>query len=192
MQNKPLQLQAAVDVGWAVPDTLVSQDREAVVRFVEQAADGRVVMKALGSTYGRGTATVEVTAGAIVESDPAALELCPSIYQHLVPGREHLRINVWGDTVAAFTVTTDVLDWRRDQSAPVDPVQLPPAVADVSRAVVSRLGLAAGVVDAKVGQDGSPVFLEVNPQGQFLFLEGATGVDLTGIVAQHLVALAET
>jgi glutathione synthase/RimK-type ligase-like ATP-grasp enzyme len=188
--NKPLQLQAAIDVGWDIPETLVSQDREEVIDFVERAPARKVVMKALGSTYGRGTATVEATPEAISASDPAALALCPSIYQHVIPGREHLRVNVWGNTVAAFMVQSDVLDWRRDQGAPIAPVHLVPEVEDGCRAIVARLGLAAGVVDAKVVTGGAPVFLEVNPQGQFLFLEGATGVDLTGVVAGYLVALA--
>ena len=36
-----------------------------------------------------------------------------------------------------------------------------------------------GAVDMKISEEGEPVFLEINPQGQFLFVEGLTGMDLT-------------
>jgi hypothetical protein len=47
------------------------------------------------------------------------------------------------------------------------------------------LNLRMGIFDLKVSDDG-PVWLEVNPQGQFLFLEGITGVDLTTLFAKFL------
>ena len=37
-----------------------------------------------------------------------------------------------------------------------------------------------GVFDLKMDPSGVPVFLELNPQGQFLFVEGLTGMDLIG------------
>jgi hypothetical protein len=37
-----------------------------------------------------------------------------------------------------------------------------------------------GVFDLKMDPLGLPVFLELNPQGQFLFVEGLTGMDLIG------------
>jgi biotin carboxylase len=49
-------------------------------------------------------------------------------------------------------------------------------------AVLRALNLEMGVFDLKV-TDREPVFLEVNPQGQFLFVQGLTGLDvMTGFV----------
>lgn len=42
-----------------------------------------------------------------------------------------------------------------------------------------RLGLVFGVVDLRISsQDGHIYFLEVNPQGQFLYLEVKTGLPI--------------
>ena len=54
--------------------------------------------------------------------------------------------------------------------------------------MVRHLGLAMGVVDLKLDGDGEPVWLEVNPQGQFLFVEGLSGVPLTRALAEFLAA----
>jgi hypothetical protein len=48
-----------------------------------------------------------------------------------------------------------------------------------------------GVVDLKLGQDGVPYWLELNPQGQFLFVEALSGIPLTLACANFLLAEAE-
>ena len=36
-----------------------------------------------------------------------------------------------------------------------------------------------GIIDLKLTRDNIPIRLEINPQGQFLFVEGISGLDLT-------------
>jgi hypothetical protein len=43
-----------------------------------------------------------------------------------------------------------------------------------------------GVLDLKLLQGTTPVFLEVNPQGQFLFTEGLGGLELTSAFTEFL------
>jgi hypothetical protein len=45
-----------------------------------------------------------------------------------------------------------------------------------------------GIVDVKVTPDGEPVWLEVNPQGQFLFLQPLVDVDYLEAFARFLLA----
>jgi hypothetical protein len=54
------------------------------------------------------------------------------------------------------------------------------------RAILHELGLAMGIFDVKLTDDGEPVFLEVNAQGQFLFVEGLCGIPLADIFADFL------
>ncbi|MFE6052518.1 hypothetical protein ACFQ6N_17330 [Kitasatospora sp. NPDC056446] len=46
-------------------------------------------------------------------------------------------------------------------------------------------------MDLKLTPEGQPVWLEVNPQGQFLFLEPLTGMPLTEHFADFLLAAAD-
>jgi hypothetical protein len=43
-----------------------------------------------------------------------------------------------------------------------------------------------GVVDLNFAENGEPVWFEINPQGQFLFVEGLTGLDLTSAFTAFL------
>jgi hypothetical protein len=65
------------------------------------------------------------------------------------------------------------------------PVDLHERVRDV----LDRLGLAMGVVDLKLTPEDEVVWLEVNPQGQFLFIEGMTGMPSTAHFAAYLASL---
>jgi D-alanine-D-alanine ligase-like ATP-grasp enzyme len=55
-------------------------------------------------------------------------------------------------------------------------------------ALLDRLELPMGMIDLKLTDDGEPVFLEVNPQGQFLFLQPLTEQPLLAAFADYLSA----
>jgi glutathione synthase/RimK-type ligase-like ATP-grasp enzyme len=65
---------------------------------------------------------------------------------------------------------------------------LPDDVADKLRAMMRRLGLVYGAIDLRLTPDGRYVFLEVNPAGQFLYVEQATGQQITTALAARLAA----
>lgn len=167
-QNKLVQLSAARAAGFVVPRTLVSQDPSEVRAFVK-SLDFKVVVKAVS-----GSAETPVMTGLFDESvvTDAAIELCPAIYQELVPGRQHLRVCCFGDDVLAVLLESDVLDWRYPLSGTVRQYELEPTGQAQIRRVVNTLGLRMGILDLKLGPHGELVWLEINPQGQFMFLEG--------------------
>jgi hypothetical protein len=49
-----------------------------------------------------------------------------------------------------------------------------------------------GIIDLKLTPDGEPVWLEVNPQGQFLFLDAFADLQLAAKFADYLVAQAKS
>jgi glutathione synthase/RimK-type ligase-like ATP-grasp enzyme len=58
-------------------------------------------------------------------------------------------------------------------------------------AVCASLGLIFCTIDFKNLDSGDPVFFEVNPQGQFLYVEIMTGQKITQSVATALAEIAE-
>ena len=51
---------------------------------------------------------------------------------------------------------------------------------------MGELGLLFGTIDMKLTEGGEHVFLEVNPQGQFLYIEILTGLPIANAVADFL------
>ena len=182
-ENKLLQLRAAQTAGLAVPKTLVSNDPDAIRRFCDQV-DGRTVMKAVCGTVHSQLFTLDMKAEHLADDD--ALRLCPTIFQEYVPGTRHIRALCCNEEVHAATIDSPELDWRGDLNVPTTRIEMDPSIAQRLGEVLRLLGLRMGVFDMKIDESDRPVFLELNPQGQFLFVEGLTGMDLIGSFAHFL------
>ncbi|NUT45618.1 MAG: hypothetical protein HOV86_37065 [Thermoactinospora sp.] len=174
-QSKVLQLRIAHDVGWRLPQTLISQSPERIRAFCE-AMGGAAIVKVVGGSSARTAATTVVSKELL--ADEASLSLAPAIYQELIPGSRHLRVQVFGDRVHAALFEVDELDWRFDLNFPAREYPLPDEVAKNLHEVLRRLDLKMGIFDLKLTDAGEYVWLEINPQGQWLFVEGMTGMPL--------------
>lgn len=175
-ENKLLQLHAAQRAGLQIPRTLVSQDPIKIRRFCAML-ENKVVVKPV-----RGTRGLHLFAQMLAEehlADDDSLRLCPAIYQEHVPGNRHIRAHCFGDAVHAVLIESEDLDWRRNLDIPFRVFHLAEDVKERLRNVLGILGLKMGVIDLKLVRETEPVWLEINPQGQFLFVEGLSGLDLT-------------
>jgi glutathione synthase/RimK-type ligase-like ATP-grasp enzyme len=187
-ENKLVQLRAAQRAGFRIPQTLVSQNPEQIRRFCRSLGN-RAVVKAVSGTIKGPILTTQVNE-ALLECD-ASLQLCPAIYQELIVGARHVRANCFGDDVYAALIKSEDLDWRPNLNVPVKPFELSESIKVSLRKTLKDLGLKMGIVDLKLDRQGKPFWLEVNPQGQFLFIEGLCGLKLTSAFGGFLRSEAE-
>ena len=187
-ENKQLQLRAAERAGLRVPATLVSQDPARIRSFC--AAHPGAILKQVATPRG-----IEVTKTMVVGPELLAndevLALTPCIYQECIVGERHLRISVVGDRCDGALIEAKELDWRYDLNIPFSAYRLDGELEARLRATLRELSLVMGIFDVKLTDDGEPVFLEVNPQGQFLFVEALCGLPLADNFAAFLVEQAK-
>lgn len=192
---KPRQLATAAMCGLAVPRTLVTNDPQAVRRFVERL-DGRVVVKMLGSNAinERGGTKICYTHPLSVDdlSDLSGVDVTAHLVQErLVDKAYEVRLTAVGDALFAATIEASNeaarADWRADLGAlRYRPVEVPEPVADGVRAYLSAFGLCYGAFDFVVDREGRYTFLECNPGGQFGWIEANTGLPITSALADLL------
>lgn len=85
--------------------------------------------------------------------------------------------------------TSYAVDFRMDMDAGrVEAFQLPRGVIERLQALMDRLGLIYGAIDMRLTPDGQYVFLEINPAGQWLFVEQRTGQLMTEAFVRLLAA----
>lgn len=181
-ENKLVQLRAARRAGFTVPDTIVSSD-PAEIRGFWSRHHGGVVVKTLCGSPGRAFMTGRLREEHLIDK---AMVLSPAIYQEFVPGERHLRINVFGDRTVGAMLTTDRLDWRYPLDCTIEPYQVPDTLARRLSDVLTILRLRMGIFDLKL-LDDDVVWLEVNSQGQFLWLDGLCGLDVGECFVDFLV-----
>ena len=81
----------------------------------------------------------------------------------------------------------DGVDWRRG-AGHWERATVPPETAAALGRFMARAGLDIGSIDLMLPDDGPPVFLEVNPGGEWGMLQHALGFDIAGAIAALLVA----
>lgn len=197
-ENKEFHGRVARSVGLETPDSLFSNHPEAVRAFFKAHPEGVVTkMQATFAVIEDGDEQVIFT-NRLTEADLDDLDglsLCPMIFQAMVPKKLELRVTVVGRTLFCAAVDSGTkaradVDWRREGDAFADqwqPHTLPQAVADKVLALMDRLGLNYGAMDIILTPDNRYVFLEVNPCGEFFWLERNTGLPITDAIAAVLV-----
>jgi glutathione synthase/RimK-type ligase-like ATP-grasp enzyme len=183
-ENKLVQLRAAARAGFRIPATLVSQDPARIRSFCAQHPGA--IIKPVATPRGVELARTSVVSQELLCSDEV-LALTPAIYQECIPGERHLRISVVGERCDGALIEARDLDWRYDLNVPFRPYPLDAALEQRLCATLRELGLVMGIFDVKLTDDGEPVFLEVNSQGQFLFVEALCGIPLADQLAAFLV-----
>lgn len=194
---KPAQLFKARELGFDIPRTLITSDPDEVRAFVA-GTPCEVIYKGLSQPRemeaGKVLFTGVLTPERLAKID--AIRITPGIFQERVEKAYELRVTVVGSRI--FTVRIDsqahseaALDWRRSlHDVAYDVVELPAAVEDKIVKFMQAFGLIYGAFDFIVTPDGRYVFLEINPSGQFMWLEYATGLQITAALVDLLIGAA--
>lgn len=189
--RKVYQLQGAREVGFEIPTTRVTNSPKHARAFVERLGPQSTVYKAFNAMprAWRETRTLEPNEVALLDN----VRYAPVIFQEFVPARIDLRITVMGEDVFPAAVysqeTAYPLDYRMTlDDARMEAFELPPAVLDKIRAFMDELGLIYGAIDMRLTPDDEYVFLEINPAGQWRFVEERTDLPLTETFARLLAA----
>jgi glutathione synthase/RimK-type ligase-like ATP-grasp enzyme len=182
-ENKLIQLKVAKRAGFNIPRTIVSQDPEKIKKFCK-LLNNNVIVKPIKGTNLRPIFTRKITEEHLKSN--YSIQLAPAIYQEYIPGDNHIRAHCFGDSVYSVLIDSKELDWRENLDVPFRIIDLDINLKTSIINVVKDLGLKMGIIDLKLLNDSSPIWLEINPQGQFLFAEGLSDLNLTSYFCEFL------
>lgn len=193
------QLRAARDVGFRVPATLVSNSDTEILDFAETLPAACV--KSLDEpsfTCGGRLHSIYTRQVGIAElrENRQSLRVCPVLVQELVPKRFDIRVVVMGQQVFAFEIHSQehplsTIDFRGLAPHLLRHAthELPDSIRSRVLAFVRQQGLVFSSMDLVQMPDGQYVFIENNPNGQWLWLEQRTGARLTDYMLSWLLDL---
>jgi hypothetical protein len=190
--SKPAQLFMAGRVGLDFPLTLISNDPDEVRAFVAKS-EGQIVYKALSQNLdlelGKSLFTSVLTEKELAHLD--LIRLSPGIFQQFVAKSYEVRATIVGSRILSAKIDSQAnvetrIDWRhRPFDIETEPIALPPEIEAKIHAFMSGFGLLYGAFDFIVTPEGRHVFLEVNPAGQYMWVESATGLPITAALADR-------
>jgi glutathione synthase/RimK-type ligase-like ATP-grasp enzyme len=189
--SKPLQLSDAVALGFEIPDTEITSNINRVRALMERN-QRRIICKPLRDGRVRRSGRGLLFTSAVTVEQVAQLGDEPHLFQALVEKRYDIRVTVIDDDIFATRIESpgpkrDV-DWRRNHpdSLRYLPETLPDDIAQRCRRLVSHYGLSFGAIDLARREDGGYTFFELNPNGQWAFIEQRTGQPLRARLADLL------
>jgi len=197
--NKLYQMRAALDSGILVPDTIVSSSPEELIAFSEEHG-GRVAVKVMRANILAREGSEELmfvytntlsTEDLIARKD--AIRISSIMAQEYIPKEFELRVTVVGNEIFACSIdsqNSEVAkeDWRRYDFDNVahERFELPEDVKHKLLNMMRGMGLVYGAIDLIVTPNGKYIFLEVNPSGQWGWIEGLTGMKISESIARIL------
>jgi glutathione synthase/RimK-type ligase-like ATP-grasp enzyme len=195
--NKLTQLAVARDIGFSIPDTLVTNRPGDALDFFQRHASS-IISKSLVNME----VMVQDQPHVIVYTRPVhrrdllqvdSVRHAPVIFQAYVPKSIELRVTVVHEQALAASIASQDgrltrHDWRHydDHRVRYSRFDLPRDVKRMCISLVRRLGLGFGAIDLILTPDGEFVFLEINPNGQWGFVEMATGLPIGEAIADAL------
>lgn len=187
--HKPYQLAVAKKIGLQVPETLITNSPEKAMDFWK-ANDENVIFKSFLATemaWGE-TRPLKKEHFALMDS----VKLAPVIFQRYIAPAKDLRITVVGKRIFAAEAIPSKeyqYDWRLTSNTRWKTHALPQDIQENVQRLMQELGLEYGAIDMRLTEESDAVyyFLEINPAGQFLFIEKEAGLPIADALASHLV-----
>jgi glutathione synthase/RimK-type ligase-like ATP-grasp enzyme len=198
--SKIYQLSIAPYFGFKIPDTLITLSPKEAIEFWSKH-QGNVIVKPL-SGIGFLSPKTQTPAGVytskVEEKDIIEIETvkyAPTLFQEYVPKSIEIRITVVGTKVFAAEIHSQVNeeskhDWRRlsPRYIPHYPHSLPNDLKEKCVKLVQYMGLNFGAIDMIKCPNGDYVFLEINPNGQWLWIEEITGLPISDAIVDSLLS----
>jgi len=195
-ENKINQLLIATQIGMNVPRTLITSDPQKVREFYSSCND-RIITKILipSPILDHVIYTQMVSENDLQHID--SVRLCPSIFQAYIEKKHELRITVVGDKIFCAKINSQenqetAVDWRRkpklnDYSVRMEESQVPKSVSEKIKFFMKMIGLQYGCIDMIVTPSGEYIFLEINPSGQWYFVQLQTEMKIASAIVDLLM-----
>lgn len=196
---KMLQLKVAMQLGLMIPKTLMSNDPAKIRKFIIDNGPNNTIYKTFcplawqPSPYGHLAYSTVVTPESL--SSDELLQSTAGIFQEKITKAFELRVTYFGTHPVAVKLCSQEhpqgqIDWRAipDQELVIEPYQLPDAIHEKCKALMDVFGLLFGCFDFIVTPANEYYFLEINEQGQFLWIEDVNpDIKMLDIFSEFLI-----
>jgi len=186
---KVYQLKVAQDSELKIPQTLVSNSYQKALEFIQRHGPEKTICKAFSATEKDWRETRLIQSKEL--QNLHNLQYAPVIFQEYIEAFVDLRITIIGDQIFPAAIYSQEssykvdmrMDWKNTRT---EAFEIPNGVKEKLLLFMKKMGLVYGAVDMRLKPDGEYIFLEVNPAGQWLFVEERTGQAITSAFAKFM------
>jgi hypothetical protein len=199
--SKMLQIKVAKELGMKVPATCFSNQKVEIINFAKdfdyisvKAIESNNIW--LGDEFEYVFYAQKVKSSSLINLADESFIQTVSFIQNYVEKLYELRITVVCDKIFACKIDSQLLDedkgkvdWRQgyDYGLKHEIYNLPVSISDFCLEYLKKMKLNFGCFDFIVTPQMEYVFLECNPNGQWLWIENETGMKISEAIANALM-----
>jgi len=188
-ENKIYQLMIAKELGFKVPSSLISTiESEAKDFIINKKYD--CIVKPIKSGLIADTDNPKIIFTSRLRKNQlgslARIRKCPTYFQERIEKEADIRVTVVGEKLFSAKINSQTseetkTDWRKGQSHKLsyETFELPKELQIKSANLVNLLDLNFGAIDFVLDKKGALTFLEINPNGQWVWIEERLGFNIS-------------
>ena len=194
-ENKIFQLELAKSLGFQIPPSLITtipkkaedfydkHDRNCIIKpiktgLIEDANEPKVVFTSKLQDFNQNSNRIQSF---------------PTYFQKVIEKKADIRVTVVGDAIFpalihSQEVVESQIDWRKSEiPLKYSRIDLPTDLRNMCILLLKSLKLRFGAIDFILDKNGEYVFLEINPNGQWAWIERQLEYDISGTIVKLLV-----
>lgn len=192
-ENKIYQLKLAREIGFSIPDSIVTNIYSDSLEFYNRN-DTNCIVKPIKSGLIEDKDTPKVIFTNQLKEKPRKeqIEFSPNFFQAHVKKLYDVRVTMVGENAFAVSIDSQnnadtLVDWRRGEH-PLKhiKIELPDEILKQCISLLKTLNLRFGAIDFILDKNGNFIFLEINPNGQWAWIEKQTGYEISNEIVNLL------
>jgi hypothetical protein len=199
--SKLLQYKTAIDVGFKVPDTIYTNSKTYFLNFYEKLKCSELALKTIScDSFQKDDLyftlfTNKISFEDILKVDDDSFDLTINFIQCYIPKKFEIRATCIGDKVISYKIDTSnqskyegEIDWRAgyEKGIKYSKYEMPKVVNKMCVDYLKLLNLNFGCFDFIYTEDKQIIFLECNPNGQWMWLEQELDLGISYYIAKLL------
>lgn len=184
-ENKISQLIFSINNNFLIPESFIGNSNETQKEFNHFKSIIKPITT--GKVYTESECELYQTSYFKFENDD--ISLTPVYLQKYIEKKYEVRITIINSIFYTVRIDTmNKLDWRKDyDNHKYMLIECPEKIKQQCLAMLKYFNLDFGAFDYIVTPDNDWVFLEVNPNGQWLWLEESLNLDISKQIVQYLL-----
>lgn len=193
-ENKIYQLELAKSLGFKIPDSIITNSYTDFIKFYERN-DRTCIIKPIKSGLIEDKNNSRVVFTSLLEEKPISRKqfaISPNFFQEHIHKKGDVRVTMVGNKAFATLIHSQgnpqtQIDWRRGENLlNHTKIELPSSILNNCLRLISMLNLRFGAIDLILDANDDYVFLEINPNGQWAWIEKQTGYEISNEIVNLL------
>ncbi|MEZ0183130.1 MvdC/MvdD family ATP grasp protein [Flavobacterium oncorhynchi] len=192
-ESKIHQLQVAKEIGLNIAPSLITNEKDFAIEFVNKF---ECIIKPIktGFIEDQGNEKIIFTTLFTNKKELERVKHCPTYFQKFVNKTTDIRVTVIGNKVFSAQILSQEhaetkVDWRRAETIKLkyEKIELSETLINLCIKLTKRLNLNFGAIDFVRDEVGNFVFLEINPNGQWAWIEKQLNYNLSYEISKLLI-----